>query len=68
MDLQFAGQAKAGVLIKLNIAFHLQQADTHCPGLLQRILQKFEAIALTFVIRMDADGAESPGRERSSVG
>ena len=61
MDMECAGQDKAGVLVKVDVPFHAKEADAHFAGLLQRIAEQLQPIALPFIVRVHADGAEGPG-------
>ena len=40
MDMECAGQDKAGVLVKVDVPFHAQEADAHFAGFLQGILKQ----------------------------
>ena len=67
VNLQFAGEVEACVLVELDVSFHLQKTNTHILGFLYRILQQFQAVALALVVGMNTDGTESPRRVGRSI-
>ena len=60
MDAHLTGEAETCVLVKLDVSLHAEEADTQLSCFLQRILEQLQSIALTFVVGVDADGAECP--------